>query len=92
VRRGLHWALASLPFSEFKRRFKARARPRDYDTLGGYVLMLFGRVPVEGDRVSDGQFTYTVSRAERRRILELMIERIEPEKETARPGSRAADS
>jgi putative hemolysin len=78
VRKGLDWVAGSLPFAEFKRRFRARARAGDYDTLAGYVLKLFGRLPAEGERVSDGQFAYAVARIGRRRILELMVERIPP--------------
>jgi putative hemolysin len=79
VRRGVDWVRGSFAFSEFKRKFRARARAGPYDTIGGYVLKLLGRVPSEGDRVSDGQFVYTVLRLERRRLLELMVERMEPE-------------
>jgi magnesium and cobalt transporter len=79
VRRGVDWVRGSFAFSEFKRKFRARARSGPYDTIGGYVLKLLGRVPSEGDRVSDGQFVYTVLRLERRRLLELMVERMEPE-------------
>lgn len=85
VKRGLDWSRGSLPFSEFKRKFRARARAGPFDTLGGYVLKLLGRVPAEGDRVSDGQYAYTVLRMEKRRIQEVMIERVEPERKG--PGS-----
>ncbi len=86
VRRGLDWARGSLPFTEFKRKFRARARPGAYDTLGGYLLRLFGRFPSEGEQVSDGQFAYTAFRMGRRRVLEVMIERGEP-REMKGPGS-----
>ncbi|MBI3449114.1 MAG: HlyC/CorC family transporter [Acidobacteria bacterium] len=78
MRRGVDWARGSMPFTEFKRKLRARARGGPYDTLGGYVLKLLGRVPVDGDRVSDGQFVFTVLRMRSRRILELAIERSEP--------------
>jgi len=77
VRRGVDWVRGSLSFSEFKRKFKARARSGPYHTIGGYALKLLGHIPAEGDRVSDGQFVYTVLRMERRRILEMMMERID---------------
>jgi len=81
MRRGVDWARGSMPFTEFKRKLRARARGGPYDTLGGYVLKLLGRVPVEGDRVSDGQFVFTVLRMQSRRILELAIGRSEAEKQ-----------
>jgi len=78
IRRGLDWARGSLPFGEFKRKFRARARAGPFDTLGGYALKLFGRVPAEGESISDGQFTFTVARMGKRRIQEIMIERAGP--------------
>jgi Mg2+/Co2+ transporter CorC len=54
---------------------KARIRERGVDTVGGYALKLFGRVPAEGDTVSDGQFTFLVRQMKRRRIVVLHVTR-----------------
>jgi len=86
IRRGVDWVRGSFSFAEFKRKFKVRARGGHYDTVGGYVLKLLGRVPSEGERISDGQFVYTVLRMERLRLLEIMVERTE-QQEKKGPGS-----
>ena len=82
IRKDLHWARGSLPFNEFKRRLRSRAKPGDYETLAGYVLKLFARFPTEGERISDGQYTYTVTRAGGRRIVEVILEPSERKKKS----------
>ena len=44
-----------------------------YDTVGGWVLDLFGRVPREGERVSRGDVTVTVEKVERTRVIEVLV-------------------
>lgn len=78
VRRGVFWVRASMPLPEFNRKVRARIKDPEVDTIGGYVLRLFGRVPAEGDSVSDDQFTFTVRRMRRRRILVLLVQRRGP--------------
>ena len=75
VRRGIFWVRASMPVPEFSRRARVRIKDPEVDTVGGYVLKLFDRVPVEGDTVQDDHFTFTVRRMKGRRILVLLVER-----------------
>lgn len=64
-----------MPVPEFSRRARVRIKDPEVDTVGGYVLKLFDRVPVEGDTVQDDHFTFTVRRMKGRRILVLLVER-----------------
>lgn len=75
VRRGIFWVRASMPIPEFSRRARVRIKDPEVDTVGGYVLKLFDRVPAEGDTVQDNHFTFTVRRMKGRRILVLLVER-----------------
>ena len=75
VRKGLFWVRASMPIPEFKRRVRTRIKDPEVDTIGGYVLKLFDRVPAEGDSVSDEGFIFTVRRMKGRRIMVLMVQR-----------------
>src|SRR5262249_10269671 len=75
VRKGLFWVRASMPLPEFNRRIRTRIKDPEVDTIGGYVLKLFGRVPVEGDGVSGEGLVFTVRRMKGRRILVLMVQR-----------------
>jgi len=45
----------------------------DYETVGGWVLDLFGRVPRKGERVETVELVVTVEKIERTRIVEVLI-------------------
>jgi CBS domain containing-hemolysin-like protein len=44
-----------------------------YDTVGGWVLDLFGRVPRKGERRDTSELTVTVEKVERTRVVEVLI-------------------
>jgi putative hemolysin len=44
-----------------------------YDTVGGWVLDLFGRVPREGERMVRPDVTVTVVKVERTRVVEVLV-------------------
>jgi CBS domain containing-hemolysin-like protein len=46
---------------------------KDYETVGGWVLDLFGRVPRKSERVETPQVVVTVEKIERTRIVEVLI-------------------
>jgi len=46
---------------------------QDYETVGGWVLDLFGRVPRKAERVETPQVVVTVEKIERTRIVEVLI-------------------
>jgi putative hemolysin len=44
-----------------------------YDTVGGWVLDLFGRVPRKGERTETAELVVTVEKVERTRVIEVLI-------------------
>jgi CBS domain containing-hemolysin-like protein len=46
---------------------------KDYETVGGWVLDLFGRVPRKAERVETPEVVVTVEKVERTRIVEVLI-------------------
>ena len=56
---------------------------RDYQTLGGYVVKLLGRVPKEGDLVDSPLYRFEVLDMDRSRVDKILI--------TRAPGSRELD-
>ena len=46
---------------------------QDYETVGGWVLDLFGRVPRKAERVETAEVVVTVEKIERTRIVEVLI-------------------
>ena len=45
----------------------------EFETIGGFVLGLFGRLPAEGDQVKDGNLMFTVLRLRKNRISRIRI-------------------
>ena len=44
-----------------------------FDTVGGWVLDLFGRVPNKGEKTQAGDVTVTVEKVERTRVIEVLV-------------------
>lgn len=47
-----------------------------YSTVGGFIMALFGKVPTEGDRVTENGFRYTVVAMDRQRVDRVRVERV----------------
>jgi putative hemolysin len=45
----------------------------DFDTVGGWVLDLFGRVPRKAERKDTGELSVTVEKVERTRVVEVLV-------------------
>ena len=56
-----------------------------FDTVGGWVLDLFGRVPHKGEKTTSGAVTVSVEKVERTRVLEVLV----TVRETAAPAGGA---
>ena len=49
----------------------------NFDTLGGYVFHLFGRLPSRGDEISMGGFTFSIEKMGKARILRVRVRKEE---------------
>ncbi|MDD2671691.1 MAG: hemolysin family protein [Syntrophales bacterium] len=56
----------------------------DFDTVGGYVLNLFGKLPVKGEEVTAGDWIFRIEKIVKARIMRIRITRREKEKEEKR--------
>ena len=81
---------ARMAIDDFNRFAGAELPEEEYDTMGGLVFGLFGKLPSPGAEVSFMGFTFTVKEMEGTRILELTVEH-QPEEE-AQAGERGPDS
>jgi len=50
----------------------------DVDTVGGYVSQVIGRLPVVGEAIEVGPYTWTVSLADVRRVREVLLTPLHP--------------
>ncbi|NKF22832.1 HlyC/CorC family transporter [Solimonas marina] len=70
-RRFLVNALADV--EEFNEYFGVSLPTDEFDTVGGYVMHLFGHMPKRGESVTVDRLTFNVQRADTRRIHQLMV-------------------
>ena len=62
-----------LPIDELRALTGLKISDEDYDTVGGWVLDLFGRVPRKAERLETPDFTVTVEKVERTRVVEVLV-------------------
>jgi len=79
-----------MPIEDFNQLAGAELPEEEYDTMGGLVFGLFGKLPSPEAKVSFMHYTFTVEEMEGTRILELRVEQ-HPE-DAARPESEWPDS
>ena len=74
-----HWRVhASLPLEDLEEKLGIVFPPGEYDTVGGFILDLFGELPHEGDTVTQDSWQFKVLKMKGTRIMELQIQRVEP--------------
>lgn len=70
-RRYLVNALATI--EEFNQYFGTQFSLEEFDTVGGLVTHRFGHMPKRGDSVNIDRFTFSVQRADSRRVYQFMV-------------------
>ncbi len=60
---------------DFNEYFDCELSDEDYDTIGGLVMHELGRLPRRGERVVFGGFAFSVTKADKRRIDSLHVQR-----------------
>jgi putative hemolysin len=60
-------------------RLAAKLPEDEFETVGGFVLGLFGRLPAEGDQIRFDNLMFTVLRLRKNRIARIRILKYEPE-------------
>ena len=68
---GVWRVTATLPVADFNEALGVALPVTEFDTMGGFVLNLFGTVPKEGRSITYGDFTFRVLRMKGTRILEI---------------------
>jgi magnesium and cobalt transporter len=70
------WLVRALTrIEDFNEYFKSDLPDDDYDTAGGLVMHELGRLPRRGETLSFGGFEFRVTKADRRRIDTLQVQR-----------------
>lgn len=69
--------MGMMPIDDFNELAGTDLSSEDYDTVGGYVLHLFGRLPVKGDEVEDNGFVFRIEKMAKARIVRIKATRKE---------------
>ncbi|SUO93795.1 HlyC/CorC family transporter [Suttonella ornithocola] len=66
---------ALMPIANFNERFNTELSDEDADTIGGYLLQQFGRMPTIGEFIIIFPWRISVAKANQRRILSLKVDK-----------------
>ena len=66
--------LAKIPLSDFNYLFKTNFSSKE-DTLAGFLLSVLGRLPQKGEKITIGNFQFTVTQVKGRRLIEVEVEK-----------------
>jgi len=66
-----------MPIERFNELTGAGVSEEDFDTLGGYVFHLFGRIPSKGDQISMEGYTFSIEKMGKIRILRVRVRKEE---------------
>jgi putative hemolysin len=66
-----------MPIERFNELTGAVISEEDFDTLGGYVFHLFGRLPSKGDEISMEGYTFSIEKMGKVRILRVRVRKEE---------------
>lgn len=69
----------SMPVDNFNELMGESISSDDFDTLGGYVFHLFGRLPVKGESIASDRLVFRIERMGKARILRIRVTRKETE-------------
>ncbi|MEA2451669.1 MAG: magnesium and cobalt exporter, family [Actinomycetota bacterium] len=72
---------AKMPIDEVNELLSIELPHEEWDTVGGLVFALTGRVPVAGEKVRYDSVEFTTERVTGRRIQKVVIAKVEPEPE-----------
>jgi len=64
---------AKVDIEDFNNRFNMDLSTEDFQTVGGYLFGLLGRVPEVGDEITDGEITFRVESVEGHKITRLTM-------------------
>ncbi|GFE58092.1 hemolysin family protein [Geobacter sp. AOG1] len=70
-----------LPIEELEEHFGIEIEREKFDTVGGLLFHLTGRIPAVGEEIGNGTVRFTVLEADERRVSKVRIARILPETE-----------
>ncbi len=66
---------ALMQLDDFNRTLKASLPRQDFETLGGFLQDLWGRIPAKGEKIHFDNLEFTISKVKRRHIDEVLVKK-----------------
>ncbi len=76
LNRNTYMVSAMMHLDDFNKTLKANLPQEDFETLGGFLQDLCGRVPAKGKKIRFGNLEFTISKTKRRCIGEVLVRRV----------------
>ncbi len=73
LNRNTYKVSALMHLDDFNRTLKAGLPLHDFETLGGFLHELWGRIPAKGEKIRFDNLEFTVTKLKRRRINEVLL-------------------
>jgi CBS domain containing-hemolysin-like protein len=91
---GKYLVNAKLYLDEFDREFGTNFQNEQSDTIAGFVLDLFGKLPLQGESISWADLTFTIHNIQKTKLKEILVERAFPAGESSgdEPGAPSETS
>jgi len=70
---------ARMDLDDFNELFEVEIPEGDYDTIGGFVISLLGRLPNVGEEVSYESHSFKATEVEGQRLMKIVVRQLEPE-------------
>ena len=64
-----------MPMEQLNNILDAQLPEEEFDTVGGFVLHLFGKLPTKGEQINFNDYMFRIENVGRTRILKVRIEK-----------------
>jgi CBS domain containing-hemolysin-like protein len=81
VREGIYLVDGLMGIDDFQEALGVEIKGEGFETMGGYILSLMGKIPEQGDELTRGGLTFRVYRVAGKRVSKLIVRRIPQKKE-----------
>ena len=73
IQDGLYDVRASMDVDDFKEQFGHEIPLGEYNTIGGFLLHLFGEVPIKGQEIKWDEFRFVVKGMDGQRLTDICV-------------------
>lgn len=81
IREGIYLVDGLMSIDDFQEALGVEIKGEGFETVGGYILSLMGKIPEQGDELTRGNLTFRVYRVAGKRVSKLIVRRVPQRRE-----------